>query len=124
MKTPKKLNRSKIIEKLVNHAKLQAKIRDNYTCQHCGKKVTGSDAHGSHVIPVSAGNKLKWDVQNIKTLCYHCHINWWHKNPTESGEWFKTKFPERWAYLQKNKGIKIYKTFELQDLLNQLDNPT
>jgi 5-methylcytosine-specific restriction endonuclease McrA len=117
----KRLNRSKIIKKLVDIAKTQAKIRDNYTCQKCGKKVEGSNAHGSHVIPVSAGNKLKWDIQNIKTLCYHCHINWWHKNPIESGEWFKAKFPKRWKYLEENKGIKIFKTFELKTLLQQME---
>lgn len=116
----KKVSRSKIIKKLDELIKTQAKIRDKYTCQKCGKKLEGSNAHGSHVIPVSAGNKLRWDIQNIKTLCYHCHLNWWHKNPVEAGHWFTFQFPDRWEYLQANRGIKIYKTFELQELLESL----
>lgn len=112
MKKLKKLKDE--LDKLVKEV---IKIRDDYTCQHCGKKVEGSNCHGSHVIPVSRGNALRWDELNLKTLCYHCHINWWHKNPTESGEWFKSKFPDRWAYLQTYKNeIKKFKEPELLEL--------
>ena len=122
MKKPKKLTRKVLIKKLDELIKTKAKIRDKYICQRCGKKVEGSNAHGSHVIPVSAGNKLRWDIQNIKTLCYHCHINWWHKNPVEAGEWFKIKFMNRWLYLQANRGMIKYKDFELEKLYEELTN--
>ena len=83
-------------------------IRDNDTCQKCDERVYGSNRHRSHVIPVSAGNKLAFDPMNIKILCFH-HHQWWHLNPTESGNWFRTKFPERQKYLDDNKGIlKMY----------------
>lgn len=94
--------------------------RDKSICQHCGKMVAGSDRHASHVIPVSAGDKLRWDALNLKVLCYHCHINWWHKNPVEAGEWFKTKFPKRWEYLQANRGIQKFSVPDMEDLLRQL----
>lgn len=81
-------------------AKGFAKERDGYFCQYSGDKVEGSNAHGSHVIPVSAGLALRWDLRNIKCLAYHWHLNWWHKNPIESAEWFKLKFQVRWEYLQ------------------------
>ncbi len=80
-------------------AKKFVKARDGYICQKCGKYLEGSNAHASHVIPVSAGNQFKYDELNMKCLCYHDHINWWHKNPVEAGEWFKEKFPERHKYL-------------------------
>ena len=96
------------------------KIRDNFTCQKCGKRVSGSDCQGSHVVPVSAGNKLAFDEQNIKVLCYHCHMNWWHKDPTVAGEWFKNKFPERHKYLQENRGIKQMKYLDWLELLDLL----
>ena len=94
---PKELTKQK--KKTENAVKLYCKVRDNYICQHCGKVLKKNNCHGSHVIPVSAGNQFRFDPVNIKTLCFHCHINWWHKNPVESGEWFKKKFPERHKYL-------------------------
>ena len=101
-------SKAKLRKELIDLAKLYAKIRDNYKCQHCGKIVEKSNAHGSHVVPVSAGGSLPFDPMNIKCLCYHCHINWWHKNPTESGDWFKQKFPDRWKYIELHKTDEIH----------------
>jgi len=98
------------------------KIRDGNICQKCLKLVEGKNCQGSHVIPVSAGNKLRWEEANIKTLCFHCHMGWWHKNPMEAAEWFKTKFPGRWLYLQENRGIQkmYYEDFlELRERLQE-----
>jgi hypothetical protein len=94
-----------LAKKVETLAKIVAKTRDGWICQHCDKKVSGINAHGSHVIPVSAGNLLRFDPLNIKCLCYHCHRNFWHLNPTESGDWFKNKFPERWLYLKRTSYI-------------------
>jgi|SRR3990167_5919575 len=116
----RKTNRQKVIKDLDGLMIDIVRLRDNYTCQHCGKRVTKKNAHVSHVIPRSAGNKLRWDLQNLKVLCFHCHINWWHKNPTEASEWFKSKFPERYKYLQASKGIAIYKQFQLELLKDNL----
>lgn len=103
--------------------KLQAKERDGWICQHCGKKVEGLNAHGSHVIPVSASQLLRFDIQNIKCLCYHCHINWWHKNPLEASKWFEEKFPERYKYLQEHRyDIKQWTRIELLEILSQYEN--
>ena len=96
------------------------KIRDKNICQKCDKYCEGSDCHGSHVIPVSAGNKLAFDELNLKVLCYHCHMNWWHKDPTAAGIWFKEKFPERHEYLQNNRGIKQMKYGDWQELKDAL----
>lgn len=96
-----KTEKRKIKDKLDKLVKQYVKLRDKNTCQHCGKIVEGSNCHGSHVIPVSRDGRLAFDDLNIKVLCYHCHINWWHKHPIEAGEWFTNKFPERWEYLQK-----------------------
>jgi len=98
----KKSEKRKIKDKLDKVIKTIVKIRDNYTCQHCQKKVEGSDCHGSHVIPVSRDGRLAFEPLNIKVLCYHCHLNWWHKHPIEAGEWFTSTFPERWEFLQQS----------------------
>ena len=97
VKKPQKKALTKKLEELV---KLYIKLRDDYTCQHCGKKVTGSDCHASHVIPVSRSGYLRCEPLNMKVMCYHCHINWWHKHPIEAGAWFTDTFPERWEYLK------------------------
>ena len=96
-KTP----RRKLKDKLETVVKEIVKIRDNYTCQHCLKKVQGANCHASHVIPVSRDGRLAFDTMNLKVLCYHCHINWWHKHPTEAGEWYIKAFPDRMNYLNE-----------------------
>ena len=96
-----KTERRKLKDKLEKIVKDIIKERDNRACQKCGKQVTGSDCHASHVIPVSRDGRLAFDPENMKVLCYHHHLNWWHKHPVEAGQWFRDKFPERWEYLDK-----------------------
>lgn len=111
-----KTKRRKLIDQLDKLAKDLVRERDGNICQHCRKNVEGSGRHVSHVIPVSAGNKLRWELLNMKILCFHCHINWWHKNPMESAKWFEETFPDRWEFLQNNRGIKKFSLQELEDL--------
>lgn len=108
----------KKLEKLV---KDYVKQRDNYTCQKCGVKVSGSNCHASHVIPVSRSGYLQFEPLNMKVLCYHDHINWWHKHPVESGQWFRDTFPERWEYLDNlhKQGLKPMKAWELEEKIEE-----
>ena len=115
-KTPRK----QLIKKLDELSKEVVRQRDGNTCCRCGKWVEGSGRHVSHVIPVSAGHKLRWDPLNMKILCYHCHINWWHKNPMNSAEWFAMKFPERWEYLKEQQGMYKFSLTELEELRDTL----
>lgn len=99
---------SKLKKKLMLLVKKQVHVRDNDTCQWCGKSVTGSNCQVSHVIPVSQGNALAFDLLNMKILCYHCHLNKWHKRPLEATEWFKSKFPDRYKYLEQHKNDVVH----------------
>ena len=83
------------------------RMRDKNKCQRCLKYVDGKQAETSHVVPKSHGNILRFDTQNLKVFCFSCH-RWWHANPTESGDWFKHTFPERYAYIEtrKNETVK------------------
>lgn len=116
MKTPRK----KLTDKLEKLVKQSIRTRDDYTCQKCGKYTKGADCHVSHVIPVSAGNQFKYDPLNMKVMCYHHHLNWWHKNPVEAGEWFREKFPDRHEYLfgQPRETVK-FSLDDLQEMINQ-----
>lgn len=114
-RSPRAILKSKLI-------KLAGKIaieRDKNICQKCGKYCEGSNAHPSHVKPKSAGDVYKWNPRNIKCMCFHCHISWWHLNPTESGVWFRAKFPERWEYINNLKPT-IYKMWQLEEELEKL----
>lgn len=115
-------DRKAIIKRLDKLSKDVVRARDGNYCSHCFKFVEGSNRHCSHVIPVSAGHKLRWDDMNMKILCYHCHINWWHKNPIESGEWFKSTYPDRWEYLQEQRGMHKFSQQDLEDLETRLKN--
>ncbi len=115
-----KPNISKLKEKLMTLVKNHAKERDGYIDQRTGEHLEGSNAHASHIIPVSHGNRLAFDPRNIKTLSYHNHINWWHKSPTESGEWYKSTFPDNWKYIEarltKKVNWKMFNWEEMYDL--------
>ena len=112
---PKKVKLSKLKKRAEDAVKLAAKKRDNYTCQKCRKIVFGSNAHASHVIPVSHGNVLRFDLRNIICLCYHCHINWWHKNPREASVWYEKKYPKDAAYQDKMKDVIVQ--LEVEDYM-------
>lgn len=94
------LKKKKRIE-LLKRAKQVVYARDKNICQHCWVACNWSNRHASHIIPVSATGRLALYPLNMKVMCYHCHINWRHKNPIESGEWFANKFPDRLKELRE-----------------------
>ena len=118
LKTPKRVRKD--LDKIVRQIIL---IRDEHKCQKCGEYVTGSFAHTSHVIPKGRCGALRWDLDNLKILCFRDHLQWWHLNPVEAGAWFTKKFPKRWEHLDKHKhDIKKWKISELRELLADYEN--
>jgi 5-methylcytosine-specific restriction endonuclease McrA len=94
----KKISKWKLNKQNCTIAKLIAKQRDGYTCQHCWRK---DNIHWSHIINEARDHRLACDPYNIKALCYNCHLNWWHKNPLDASEWFEKKRPWRKETLQE-----------------------
>jgi 5-methylcytosine-specific restriction endonuclease McrA len=92
-KTKEKIDKKKLNDENVEIAKLIAKVRDKYTCQHCGEKGRGYKIHASHIINEARDHRLASDPYNIKALCYNCHINRRHKNPLEASKRFNEKRP-------------------------------
>ena len=46
-------------------------LKDNYTCQKCGKRGGVLNAH--HIIPFSVDKTLRYEISNGITLCVDCH---------------------------------------------------
>jgi len=117
----KKSKRKKLIEKLDMLLAQYIRLRDKNICQHCGKHSDDNRAmHVSHIIPRSRGHAFRWLICNAIILCFHCHINWWHKNPVEAGEWFKMKFPKNYKHLfgcPFTPALKKYTNAELEELV-------
>lgn len=100
-------------KKCVEIAKKIALERDGYACVRCPRrKEYGDIIHGSHVFPEGRYHGMSADPENIKGLCYQCHMQWWHKHPTEAGEWFKKTYPERYTYLLKLSRTTIKKDWK------------
>lgn len=62
------------------------RLRDGYVCKKCGKQQKSAQA--AHIFTRSNLN-TRWDLSNLITMCYHCHIHWGHRNPVEFTEWVK-----------------------------------
>jgi len=116
---PKKLSRAKLKNTLDKLVKNYVKLRDNHTCQWCGKVVSGKSCQGSHVFSVGSCSLLQFESLNIKVLCAYCHRRRWHSSPPEAMAWFGKKFPERLAKLEELKlTAKKISTYELQVLID------
>lgn len=97
-------------KKCVTWAKTEAKKRDGYICQHCGRsKDQGWQIHGSHILPEGTYVSMSADVDNIIALCATCHTGgWrgnkntsWHNDPIYFAEWFNKKYPGKYSELRK-----------------------
>lgn len=67
---------AKLKKELWKHFTLYIKQRDNWTCFTCGRRVSGSNAHGGHFITKSIGGiVLYFEEKNVHCQCYNCNIN-------------------------------------------------
>jgi len=93
-------------------------FRDSRTCQWCGK--TQGQMQTSHVVG-RTNLHLRWNLNNAMCLCAYCHLRKWHAQPLASAEWFRTKFPERFTYLEvENRKQVKYSTKELEEMYEGL----
>ena len=99
-------------KKCVIWAKLEARKRDNDTCQYCGRsKSQGYAIHGSHILPEGAYPLVSAEPYNIIALCSTHHLSGanprmgnkepsWHSHPLFFTDWFNKKWPDRYKELQ------------------------
>jgi len=79
-------------------------IRDNYTCQYCGKKVQPLTI--DHIIPKHFGGSDSWE--NLVVACQICNHKKGNRTPEQAGMHLiqKPKKPHYFFYLYKIIGIK------------------
>lgn len=98
-------------KKCVAWAKKKAKERDGYACQFCGKKGTGMQIHGSHILPEGAYPLMSAEPYNIISLCAEHHVGGsnpymnrafesWHSHPLKFAAWFEGRWPGRFQELR------------------------
>lgn len=92
-------------------------LRDNYTCQYCGKFCSHKELTLDHVIPVSKNGPKSWT--NVVSACRTCNQRKANKTPQNAGmpllsepkapSWLpspeldplRNRFPEEWlSYLK------------------------
>ena len=58
-------------------------IRDNYTCQYCGRQPSKEELTIDHVVPRSHGGKTTWE--NVLLACVRCNTRKGSKLAAEAG---------------------------------------
>jgi len=67
----------------VNFNKKNIFLRDSYTCQYCGKKLSPNELTLDHVIPKKHGGKTNW--VNIVAACENCNFFKSERTPKQAG---------------------------------------
>ena len=88
--------------------------RDGHKCVRCG---TESYLTPSHVYPKGTFGNIRWELDNLKTLCISCH-RWWHMNPVDATDWWRKNWPERYERL--NLARHVAKKPNINDFLEEL----
>ena len=58
-------------------------LRDNHTCQYCGKRFESARLNLDHVVPLSRGGVTSWT--NVVCSCLNCNLKKKNRLPSEVG---------------------------------------
>jgi len=118
---PRKISNKGLRKKLDDLIRVKVRKRDKDTCQWCGKRhLKGFDSQVSHVIPKGRCTYLRWDMNNVKLLCYNCHMEKWHRW-SGGRKWFDKKFPERAKYVDKHQRKLVKARQFMEETLERLN---
>jgi len=67
----------------VRFSRMNILIRDNYTCQYCGRRMNRTHLNLDHVTPRSRGGKTTWE--NVVASCHACNHKKGGRSPEEAG---------------------------------------
>jgi 5-methylcytosine-specific restriction endonuclease McrA len=110
MRQPAVIRLLRLVRNNYNHVKFSRRnifLRDNFTCQYCGKVFDPKHLTCDHIIPKSRGGVTEWT--NIVTSCTKCNVRKGHKLSDEA-DMYPRKRPSRpngFSILMLHVGIKI-----------------
>jgi hypothetical protein len=113
-----KTERQKLIKKLDDEIRKQVLERDGGRCQYCRNSHSENEVH--HIVKRS-NFAVRWDLQNLITLCkWECHL--WAGTFREAFmAWFEVNFPDRAEHIEeKRKERRRWRDSDLKDLLTRL----
>jgi len=85
LKLPKVVVLNRYINNVSHKPKFSRKnvyLRDNYTCQYCGRQFAADDLTFDHVVPRKNGGQTTWE--NIVTCCRECNCRKGCKTSSEA----------------------------------------
>jgi 5-methylcytosine-specific restriction endonuclease McrA len=85
----KKPSNRRTARRLVNPSTRSILVRDLYTCQYCGKKLSNKTGTKDHVIPESQGGLNTWN--NLVAACHTCQQKKDNHMPEDVHMWPKSK---------------------------------
>ena len=91
----KKTSARKLKQRLDLLVKEFAHERDGQICLRCKKSREQVVLQAAHVDGKGKYVRLRFEPDNILSLCYACHLHWAHKQPREFTDWFRENWPNR-----------------------------
>jgi 5-methylcytosine-specific restriction endonuclease McrA len=58
-------------------------LRDNFTCQYCGRQFARAQLNLDHVLPKSQGGRTSWE--NVVCSCVRCNLDKGGRTPAQAG---------------------------------------
>jgi 5-methylcytosine-specific restriction endonuclease McrA len=91
----------KIPRSSVRFSRKNVFLRDQYTCQYCGRRFPASMLTLDHVIPISRGGMTSW--KNVVTACKSCNNKKGNRTPMEAGMMLirKPRMPSLYIHIAK-----------------------
>lgn len=87
-------------------------LRDDNTCQYCGKRFTRAELNLDHVIPRSQGGNTSWE--NIVCSCIPCNLRKANRTPIQAGmALLREPFRPKWSpsFRPTGQGHPVWRPF-------------
>ena len=98
----------KYVPQKVKFSRQNLFVRDNYTCQYCGRKSEPKSLTCDHIVPRSRGGTAEWT--NIVTSCLPCNLKKGDKMPDEVGMHPRKRAsrPNGFYMLMLHVGVRVF----------------
>jgi 5-methylcytosine-specific restriction endonuclease McrA len=103
------LGYDRIPRRSVRFSRFNVYVRDRYSCQYCGRRLSRSELNLDHVVPRSLGGSSTWD--NVVCSCHRCNRIKGGRTPEEAGMHLRRRpFKPGWTgFLVEGSSVKRYK---------------